>query len=344
MIGTPQSAHVDGRVVDVVIAEAGLFIDAQLTSWLDVDDVQQGDHQVTLVLADGNVLALTHLGQTTDRFIDALRRARRAVRLPALTIATGDPVFQCVSRQPGAEADVLLFAGVLVVEPHSGAPVPIPLPLLDDVEREGHAIHLRCRGVDDVTVRALGSKTDEFLDRLATTRRSLVAATYAAYAAFDPALEGFSAPDGWAITKSSNPTAWHALRARAESGDRSAAIGLLADLAGDNLRLGVYTEGGEYPLPFALAPVGGRVAVEAIDGDDRATFVFATDDVDGLNAVLLLTSFRREALSLPVEQLGRWAVAARTSAAVAAARAALVARVVHNDSWEANVRAALRAA
>ena len=40
-------------------------------------------------------------------------------------------------------------------------------------------------------------------------------------------------------------------------------------------------------------------------------------------------------------ELGRWAVAVRTSAVVRAARSALVARVVHNDAWEQNVRAAL---
>ena len=343
MTDTAQSARLDGRAVEAVVAEAGISIDARLTSWLDVDDVHQGDHQVTLVLSDGTPLTLTDLGQTCDRFMDALRRARRAVRLPALTVATGDPLFVCVSRAPGAEADVLLFPAVLVVEPRTGLPVPVPLPLLEDVERDGHTIHLRCRAIGDVSVRALGQKTDEFLDRLATARRSLVAATYDAYKRFDPALEGFSAPDGWAITKSASATAWQVLRARAVSGDRSAEIAVLAELVGDNIRFGVYTEGGERPLPFALASVGDRVAVEAIEGDDRATYVFATDDVDGLNAVLLLTSFRREALSLPVAELGRWAVAVRTSAAVRAARSALVARVVHNEGWEQNVRSALNA-
>ncbi len=344
MTDTAQSARLDGRAVEVVVGEVGISIDARLTSWLDVDDVQQGDHKVTLVLSDGTPLTLTHLGQTCDRFMDALRRARRAVRLPALTIATGDPLFACTSRAPGAEADVLLFPAALVVEPRSGLPVPVPLPLIEDVEREGYAIRLHCRAIDDVTVRALGQKTDEFLDRLARARRALVAATHDAYTQFDPALEGFSAPDGWAITRSASPAVWQVLNARAGSGERSAEIAVLAELAGDDLRFGVYTEGGAHPLPFALAPVGGRVAVEAIEGDDRATYVFATDDVDGLNAVLLLTSFRREALSLPDDELGRWAVAVRTSAAVRAARSALVARVVHNAAWEQNVRSALTTA
>ena len=49
--------------------------------------------------------------------------------------------------------------------------------------------------------------------------------------------------------------------------------------------------------------------------------------------VLLLTSFRREALFLPDEQLGRWAVAARVWPAVREARSALVARIVHDTHW-----------
>ena len=70
-----------------------------------------------------------------------------------------------------------------------------------------------------------------------------------------------------------------------------------------------------------LAPVGDCVVVEATDGDDRATFVFRTHDVARLNAVLLLTAFRREALFLPDDQLGRWAIAARLWPAVREARA-----------------------
>jgi hypothetical protein len=57
--------------------------------------------------------------------------------------------------------------------------------------------------------------------------------------------------------------------------------------------------------------------------------------------VLLLTSFRREAISFPEDQLGRWAVAVRTLDIVQWARRALVARVVHDDGWETSVRRAL---
>ena len=94
-------------------------------------------------------------------------------------------------------------------------------------------------------------------------------------------------------------------------------------------------------MPFLLAPVGQRVAVEAVEADDRATFVFETDDVDRLNAALLQTAFHRGALFLPAEALGRWAPAVRCLETVRWARDALRARVVHDGAWAAGVRAAL---
>jgi len=107
------------------------------------------------------------------------------------------------------------------------------------------------------------------------------------------------------------------------------------------VRIGVFTDGGSSTLPFVLAPIGNRVVVEATDGDDRATFVFTTEDVARLNAVLVLTSFRREAIFLPEAQLGRWAVAARVWPAVREARAALSARIVHDDRWAEHLAAAV---
>jgi hypothetical protein len=65
------------------------------------------------------------------------------------------------------------------------------------------------------------------------------------------------------------------------------------------------------------------------------------DDVDRLNAALVVTAFRREALFLPDDRLGRWAVAVRTNEVVQWARGALAARTIHDDAWQANVTAAL---
>jgi len=342
MTARRQTARVGDRQVDAFVTDAGLDVDGRLVSWLDVDDLIEGDHRVELMLANDERLELRALGATHDQFLDDLRRARRAVRFPALTVATGEPIRSFLSRDPSGPIDVHVFSKVVVLEPREGRPDAIPLSLLADLRRSGHTITLHCRGRADASIRALGARTDEFVDVLERACVDQRAATAAAYAALDPGLEGCTAPDGWAFTLTERPAAWSTLVVLARQGARADEMELLRQLAGDDLALGVYT-GDTEPLPFALARVGDRIAVEAFTADDRATFVFATDDVAALNAVLLLTSFRRDALALPDDQLGRWAVAVRTWPAVQQARRMLVSRVVHGPRWAEGVRTALLA-
>ena len=337
----PQRAQRDGAPVTVTVLGPGLEIDGVLLDWLDIDTVVEGDHRVALHLANGTVTTLSMLGATHDRFLTELRAERRRARYAALTIATGEPTASYLSRAADGPVDVHLFPKVLVAEPRSGSPVAVPLSLVSSVDRSGYTITVTAAGLDPLVVTALGAKSDEFVMRLAQARRDLLIATAAAYAQFDAALEGLSAPDGCAVDAAGAGTYWSALLDRAEGGSRANEVRLLAELAGERLRIGIYTEGGTSTLPFVLAPIGEFVVVEATDGDDRATFVFRTADVARLNAVLLLTSFRREALFLTDDRLGRWAVAVRTWAAVREARAALVARVIHDEQWETKVRAAL---
>jgi hypothetical protein len=339
--GSRQPAHRDGQQVVALVTDDGLDVDGVVTSWLDIDDVREGDHRVALVLADGSELTLTHLGQTHDRFMRDLREARRRVRLAALTMATGTPLHSYESRLPAGFVDVHLYAKAVALEPRIGRPDIVPLSLVSDVTVEGHTIRLACRGIDDVDIAMLGQRTDEFLDRLSTARSTLQAATEAAYVAFDPALAGHVAADGWAITREEAPAAWQVLRDRAAAGDRATEVALFEELAGDRLAFGLFTDGGAHPLPFLLAPVGNRIAVEAVDNESRATFIFKVTNLAELNAVLILTAFRREALSLPFAELGRWTVAARTSPIVQWARAAYSARVVHDANWATSVRTGL---
>ncbi len=337
----PQRAQRDGMVVSASVLDAGLDIDGTLIDWLDMDTVIEGDHRVAMGLADGATVTLSMLGATHDRFLAELRSARRRARFAALTIATDTPLATYTSRPPTGIVDVHLYPKVLVAEPREGHPVAVPLSLMTGVQRDEYTLTVSARGLEPLVVRALGVKTDEFEMRLGAARRDLRAATAAAYTAFDAALEGFAAPDGWAVNAAEAGTYWSALLGRAQSGSRAEEISTLAELAGDRLAIGIYTDGGTTPLPFVLAPVGEHIVVEATDGDDRATFVFRTPDIARLNAVLLLTSFRREALFLPDDQLGRWAVAARTWPAVREARSALSARVVHDGQWADRVRRAL---
>jgi hypothetical protein len=307
--------------------------------------------RVTLGLADGRRVVLSHLARRTDEFVEVLRTARaRARRAALLQWTAGPPIDTYPTRVGGEPGQVVLFPDGVTVEPLNGPPRLAPLPLVEGVERDGYRITLHLRGAAPVAVPPLARRTDEFLIDLERARRDLAARTAAAWAALSPGLAGFPAPDGWAVDAAAAGGWWPHLRAAVAGGgaagdgdgDRGpAALAVLEALAGDRLRLGIELQG-DAVLRFALAPHGDRVAVEGFGDDARATYVFRTASVDELNAVLLLTSFRREALHLPPERLGRWAVAVRTLEVVRRARAALVARVVHTAGWAAAVEAALR--
>jgi len=331
----------DGREAHAVIMGDGLDVDGFLVLWLDVDEVVEGDHRVRLDRADAPPVELTHLGAGFDRFMRDLRAARGMVRRAAMVQATGEPIDSYLARDPSGLVDVHLFADGLVVEPRTGPPSFFPLPLLQRIERDDHALTLRLRGLPSTTLSGFGARTDEVVLDVERARQDLQGVTTQAYAVLDPALAGLGAPDGWALTAADARSLWPALRSLALNGHRKEAVQVLADRAGDALRVGVWTDGGQVAMPFVLAPAGGRVAVEATDADDRATFVFATDDVEWLNAALLVTNFRREVLASDEAELGRWAVAVRTLAIVRDLRAALVARVVHDAAWAERVAEAL---
>ncbi len=335
--------RLDGQPVTAVVTADGLDVDGRLLTWLEMDEVIEGDHRVRMELADRPSVELTHLGSGFDGFVADMRAARGPVRRSAMVEASGAPIDTYLSRDPAGPLDVHLYPTGLVVEPRIGAPTFVPLPLIERVDRDGYTLALRLRGLDDVVLQAFGARTDELVADLDRARLDLQAATMAGYASFDEALTGFGAPDGWATSREGAGRRWPALRAAARGGSRAAEVELLAGLAGEQLRVGVYTAGGSSALPFVLAPVAGRVAVEATDVDDRATFVFTTDDVDWLNAALLVVNFRREVLSFDETELGRWAVAVRMLSVVRDLRVALAGRVVHDARWAEAVRALLPA-
>lgn len=333
---------------DDVLAVGGREVD-----WLDVDGLTATDDspvRLTLRLADGDVLEVDHLAGRGDECAAVVRELRGRARRAALAQSVAAPLASYVSRGPdGAVSDVHLFAHAVIVEPRADAlPVHVPLPLVREVVREGWALTLRCRGIDDVVVRGLGPRTDEFEQQLARARTALGAATREALAGYEPALAGLALADGWPVPAAEAGAHGPALVARWSTGTRAAEVEALRGLTGEQgMRYGIWTEGGTTALPFVLASSGAgarsRVAVEAVEADDRATFVFGTDDVERLAAALVLSAFRREVLSLPDRDLGRWAVAVRTQPHVRWAREALVARVVHDARWREQVSAAMTA-
>lgn len=334
---------IEGQRRQVVVMPSGIDVDGRTIDWLEVDLVDEGKHSLTLLLADGSSLALSLTGTTGDDLSRDLRRARRRARFSSLAATTDEPIETFVSREQDGHIDVHVFSKVVVLEPRLGHPIIVPLPLIDHVIRDGHAFVLRCRGLDDVRVAMLGNRTDDFMRCLDSSRRALRAATADAFSSLDPGLTALGAPDGWAVGAVDAGSAWAALRRCAETSPRAGEFARLAALAegvgaaGDSLRLGVFTDGGTQPMLFVLVRMGRHLVLEALDVDDRATFVFDDIAAEELNALLLLCAFRRELISLPDDQLGRWGVAVRTLPAVRRLRSALAHRVVHGPSWTATI-------
>jgi hypothetical protein len=347
-VSTDFACRVAGVSSTLALDDDGLVVDGRRLSWLDVDDVRYANHELDFLLPDVTSVAVTHLGARFDECARTVRELRGAARRPALTQSALPAIAAFEAREGTGSSivDVTLFPHVLSIEPRGGPAICLPLPLIMDVERDGWTFRLRNRGLPDVTVRGLGARTDEFVLRLAEARSLLSAATAAGYAEYEPGLGALAASDGWAVDESAAGARWPVLQRTWLSLARAqAALDLAARSEPGRLRLGLWTEGGTVRLPFLLASrgsgSGARTVVEAVDADDRATFVFATDDLDRLNAVLILTAFRREALSLPDPELGRWAVAVRTQEPVRWARERLVARIVHDAGWSSGVTSAL---
>jgi len=336
-------ARVDGERADVGLGRDALVLPGDALAWVDLDHVAVDGPRVHVATHDGRACTVSHLAGAFDAFVAELVELRARARRAALLQWTGDAPLVVVDAKRGTErVRVHVFPDAVTVEPLTGVPDMLPLSCVVALARDGYDLALRARGLPDVHVRHAGSRTDELVERIERARSDLAVRTAAAYAQLSPGLAGLDSPDGWAVDAGAAGSRWPALRAAVAGHRRAHEIDTLERLTGGGLRLGVRCGPGGAVLPFALAPVGDRVAVEATDADDRATFVFATRDLDRLNATLLVTSFRREAISLPHDRLGRWALAVRTLGTVRWARDALVARVVHGPRWADDVAAALR--
>jgi hypothetical protein len=342
-VSASYPGQLDGAACTVDVTDTALVGGGRSIAYVDMDTVSVAGHAVTIAMADGSTVALGQFGPRTDDFLLKFSESRRCARRAALLQWTGDkPIDEYGARQGDDAVNVALFADGVTVEGWGPAPAMAPFSLIDAIARDGYAITVTRRaGLDPIQWTAMGARTDEFLLDFERARNDLVTRTGEAYAALAPSLAGFAAPDGWAVDRAGAGSHWGGLRG-AVGGDRAAEVDELEQLCGERLRIGVKADFAGASMPFVLAPANGKVAVEGTASDEaRATFVFRTDDVDRLNAVLLLTSFRREAISLPADQLGRWALAVRTLDIVRWARDALVDRVVHDDSWTDKVRAAL---
>jgi hypothetical protein len=343
---TAYSAHVDGIPGSVGIGPHGLDAAGRMLPWVEMDGVTVRGHAVHITMYDAPPLALTMLGPRLDAFSAELLEARSRARRAALLQWTGTPEIAAFVQAPASPADgpvgVHVFADGFTVEPRTGVPELVPYALVTDVTRDGYRITFQRRGCPEVTVSRLGPRTDEFLAVIDRCRSDENAAMATAFANLDDRLSGLAAPNGWAIAPEQAGAFGGALVDAFAAGPRADEMTHHAGLSRGKMRYGISLRQ-DGPMPYALATGRATTAVESADaGEARATYVFSTTDTEALNRALIMLSFRREAIHLPVAELGRWSLAVRTLPMVEWARSMFVARVIHDDTWAEKVTAALR--
>lgn len=342
-------AQVDGSRGSVTVGPQALDADGRMLPYVLMDTVTVSGYTIDLGMYPSGLVRLSGLGPKTQAFLTELDLYRSRARRAALLQWTGTPEVGSFTQAPGSPDDVPVgihvFDDGLTVEPRNGVPDLVPYALLDGVDRDGYTITLRRLGstrLPPVSVRRLGARTDEFLQQVERGRAAQRRAMADAFGAMDDRLLGFSAPNGWALTSEEASIYGGALADTFATGERAEEVAVLSALVGPDLRYGLSLQP-EGPMPFLLAVGRNKIAVESAEPDQaRATYVFTTTDVAALNTALIMISFRREALYLAEDKLGRWSLAVRTLPVVRWARSVYGARVIHDENWESGISAALR--
>jgi hypothetical protein len=340
------AAQIDGVRGTVSVGPQALDADGRMLPYVLMDTVVVNGYVIDLGQYPAGGVRVSGLGPKTAAFLADLDESRSRARRAALLQWTGTPEVAAFTQAPAGPDDVPVTVHVfddgLTVEPRNGVPELVPYSLLERVDRDGYALSLVRRGLPPVTVRRLGPRTDEFLALVERGRASQRRAMADAFGAMDDKLLGFSAPNGWAVTAEQASIYGGALADVFATGDRAEEVGVLSSLVGPDLRYGLALQP-EGPMPFLLAVGKSKIAVESAEPDQaRATYIFTTTDVGALNTALIMISFRREALYVAEDKLGRWSLAVRTLPVVRWARSVYAARVIHDDAWAAGISAALR--
>jgi hypothetical protein len=341
--------RVDGATGSITVGPQALDAAGRSLAYVDMDTVTVAGYTIDLGMHPAGTVRIQALGPRTDAFLADLDEARSRARRAALLQWTGTPELASFTQAPAGPADVpvavRVFDDGLTVEPRNGTPELMPYALIDTVDRDGYSVTMSRRGLDPVTVRRLGPRTDQFLATLERGRAGQRQAMADAYGTLDDRLLGYAAPNGWAQTADEAGVFGGALAeafAAAERAEEMAVLSELTGRAGGGLRYGLALQP-EGPMPFVLATGETHTAMESVAGDQaRASYVFATTDTDALNRALIMISFRREALYLAEASLGRWSLAVRTLPVVQWARSVYAARIVHDGAWPEAIAAALR--
>lgn len=323
---TEYPARIDGQPVTLVVGSDGIVVAGRGFPWHEVDALDDDGTRIVLTIARGiagtpATIEITHLGTRRDAAAREMRERRGVARRRSLGQGDLVPLASFTARDEERVIDVEVFPHGIVLELRGGSAVFVARGLIADVKREGYRFTCALRHGGPISVAGLGARSDEFA--LAVSRM-LAEGSIAGHPDWI---------DGWGM-ESADAVREIAARGRPEE------VQVLLETCG-RVRAGIYTEGGAQEVPFLLGVGPGGAVLEGMGDEARATFVFATDDLDRVNAALLTICFRRDLLSLPEEDLGQWAAAIRTQPEVAWLRSALVARIIHAEGWESRLRAAI---
>lgn len=312
---TTYSARVNESESSLVLDAEAITIAGVPTPWHAVDAIADEGHALTLEIRHGiagnaDVVVIDRLGDRRDTFAREARELCATARRPILGHGDASPLRSFLARDRQAVVDIEVLPSGLTIQPRGAVARFLPWGLVTDMERIGHRVVFHTRVVDLLDVGGVGARTDEFeavcRDALATSRGA----------------------DGWALPVDVETAAMEEVASVLQC------LSLL-----NEPRLAQWPVGADQVTRFLLAPTArGHIVLEAVDMDDHATFAFAADDIERVNAALLQVGFAREVLWRDEEELGPWVAALRTQPDVLWLRESLRERVIHDDGWSQRVR------
>lgn len=338
-----------------------------------------GDELHVTLATPGQAFTLSRLGADAALLLAELRARwlpARARALRLLDASDGWRFAGSVATAPGASAeraDFLLAGATLLAAPHGQDVSPLFLAPLDRLAFDPLTYSIVATASDGRgwSLGMLGSRSEDVLDRLRDARSRLAAWTATVLAAEMPALSASAravlanqwAPGRLLPLDAVSAEARAAIQAWFDRGTRAAEATALQQWAeADQIWLGLtpppgteptsvldQPDAGEVPaaLPWLLARRGAAVLIEAIGGEELATYHFEGGAalVRFISEMLCAPHFAREAVYAPLSELtGERAdlgLAARHLPFLVELRQRFVKRIIHRDavSWQSAIDA-----
>jgi hypothetical protein len=324
--------------------------------FLDADTLRAEDYRIEIGCWPSGTLLLNQFGRRFDTFTAELRRTRNQARVAGLLahgIATPTVFPGAVLGESSARpVECQVYDTHITLVPEDNDPWQVPLGALTGVETtdEPPAVVLVTAQARTV-IGLLARRRDEF-------HRAVMARRHA-QAKLLQSLTGMEVfADGLAIERSRIP-GFDVLVERWTVPERVAgAATLLRAVRGGEPRLGfvqlldpeaevveALPELPQHWASFLLVPVGSLTVLEILAGPGAATYIFE-GAIEGVNCDLQMLHFRRGALALRGTEAepapgNSYRLALRKLEPLQRLRAAIRARLIHNDEWASELAKAL---